>query len=475
MFEYQSMEKNESLAKRSLQHRISNSYYYCLFKEPMKALSLIIIFSGGIWPMLWAQVNMPLVAQEEKVDVVEATGTLLHDHYVHPDKGKKMADYIAKRHREGRYDSTDDARQFAALITNDLQSISEDRHIRVVYNPEMVAEMTQVDSAQDTAAFLDLMDTREARNNFGFREVKILSTSVGYLRLDAFSGSRKAGATAAAAMNFLSGSEAIIIDLRQNGGGSPDMIQILSTYLFDHERVHLNSFYDRPSDQKTQRWTLPFVPGERLNHADVYILTSAHTFSAAEEFTYNLKNLKRATIIGETTGGAAHPGEMMPATAEFAIFVPTGRAINPVTGTNWEGTGVVPDIDIPADNALVEAHYLAVKKLDEKYKAEPQNPFAWTKDRLQTLARPCQLSDEELMTYAGIFGPRRITAKDGALFYQRDDGPERRLICMKKDLFMMEEIPYFRLKFIRDEGEIVAVEGVYEDGGRDRNKKSDRP
>ena len=302
----------------------------------------------------------------------------------------------------------------------------------------------------------------------------MLSRGVGYLKLNGFSGAPKAGETAAAAMNFLAGSKALIIDLRENGGGSPDMIQILSTYLFDGDLVHLNSFYYRPSDETTQRWTLPYVPGDRLANSDVYILTSGNTFSAAEEFTYNLKNLKRAKIIGETTGGGAHPGGMMPASEYFAVFVPSGRAINPITNTNWEGVGVAPDIDIPASEALDKAHYLAVSKLSQDYKGT-ENPYAWTAARLDAMAHPCKTEDLDFGELIGNYGPRTIEESSGVLTYQRDKGPKYNLTCMANDLFMIKEIPYFRLKFIREKGQVVAVEGIYENGHRDFNRKTTSP
>jgi C-terminal processing protease CtpA/Prc len=319
------------------------------------------------------------------------------------------------------------------------------------------------------------MDSREARENYGFEEVKILSDGVGYLKLNGFSGSKNAGEAAASAMNFLSRSEALIIDLRQNGGGSPDMIQILSSYLFDQGLVHLNDFYYRPTNEIQQRWTLPYVPGKTMSETDVYILTSGRTFSAAEEFTYNLKNLKRATIIGETTGGGAHPGGFMAASDEFGIFVPNGRAINPITKTNWEGTGVTPHIEIAADQALKEAHFRAVEKLAKKYLDNPENPYNWTSDQLKAAAHPYLLSIEEMKEYSGNFGQRTIKLQEGKLFYQRDSGPEYLLIGMEKDLFMVENIPYFRLQFVREHGKIVAVEGIYDNGRRDKNMKMENP
>ncbi|HEV2704640.1 MAG TPA: S41 family peptidase [Pyrinomonadaceae bacterium] len=190
---------------------------------------------------------------------------------------------------------------------------------------------------------------------------------MGYVDLRGFMEANEESAqTVAAAMNFLNNTEAIIFDLRKNGGGQPQMVALISSYLFGEQPVHLNSLYWRKDNRTEEFWTLKEVAGKRYGNKDVYILTSNRTFSAAEEFTYNLKNLKRATVIGETTGGGAHPGGGVKLSRNFAMFVPTGRAINPITKTNWEGTGVKPDVEVPADQALKTAHVAALRKIVDK-------------------------------------------------------------------------------------------------------------
>jgi C-terminal processing protease CtpA/Prc len=163
-------------------------------------------------------------------------------------------------------------------------------------------------------------------------------------------------------MNFINGTDALIIDMRKNGGGNPAMVALVCSYLFGPEPVHLNDLYWREGNRTDEFWTKKEVAGKRYLNKDVYVLTSKRTFSGAEEFTYNLKNLKRATIIGETTGGGAHPGGGFRINEHFGVFVPTGRAISPITKTNWEGTGVTPDISVPADQALLVARLMALKK-----------------------------------------------------------------------------------------------------------------
>jgi C-terminal processing protease CtpA/Prc len=167
-------------------------------------------------------------------------------------------------------------------------------------------------------------------------------------------------------MALLANTDALIIDLRANGGGSPEMVQYLCSYFFEGEPVHLNDLYFRPENETRQFWTLSWIPGRRYVGKPLYLLTSSRTFSGAEEFAYDMQTQKRATIVGETTGGGANPGGPVDIAAGFEVFVPMGRAINPVTQTNWEGKGVEPEVKCAAAEALVRAHKLALQGLLEK-------------------------------------------------------------------------------------------------------------
>lgn len=209
------------------------------------------------------------------------------------------------------------------------------------------------------------------RTNCSFGKVEILSHNIGYLKFNAFADPTICGPTVVAAMNFLAHVDAIIFDLRENGGGDPKMVAMISSYLFD-KPTHLNDLYNRKEDSTTQYWTLPYVPGARLADKPAFVLTSKSTFSGAEEFTYNLKNLKRAAIVGETTGGGAHPVSGQRIDDHFMIGVPFARAVNPITKTNWEGTGVEPEVKVEASQALDAAVKLAAERIkDNADKSEP--------------------------------------------------------------------------------------------------------
>ncbi|HLK61271.1 MAG TPA: S41 family peptidase [Chthonomonadaceae bacterium] len=306
------------------------------------------------------QPDMVLTAETRTQIIANLLGKL-DANYVFPDVAKKMDAALHKRLENKEYDKVTSAKSFAELLTKHLQEVSHDGHLRVRFSYEMLP--TRKEDDQPSAAEIEQYRTWNQQVNFGFEKVERLNGNIGYLDLRGFFDPEMGGDTVAGAMTLLANTDALIIDLRQNGGGSPEMVQLICSYFFEGEPVHLNDLYFRPSDTTRQYWTLPHVPGKRYVGKEVYILTSHRTFSGAEEFSYNMKNLKRATLIGETTGGGAHPGDMARINDHFAIFVPSGRAINPITKTNWEGTGVTPDVAAPAEQALKTAQVAALKHL----------------------------------------------------------------------------------------------------------------
>ncbi len=330
-------------------------------------LSIAILF---IWASVWAQVDSaPRRAQSSMDDaakkaVVDTIAELLEDNYVYPETGEEMGRHIRQRWKAGEYSRFTMPASLASRLQSDLRDISHDLHLRVRYDPATAAALLR--GGGDDAELHRRRVERERRINFGFERIERLAGNVGYLDLRFFADTAYARDTAAAAMGLLAGSDAVIFDLRSNGGGSPRMVQFLCSYFFGPEPVHLNSLYWRPSDRTDEFWTLEELPGKRFPDTDLYVLTSSRTFSGAEEFTYNMKNLKRATIVGETTGGGAHPVNQKPVNDQIVITIPVGRAINPISKTNWEGVGVEPDVAVSRDDALATAHLKALKKILER-------------------------------------------------------------------------------------------------------------
>ena len=257
------------------------------------------------------------------------------------------------------------------------------------------------------------------KDNFGFKEVKILPGNVGYLKLTSFYSPEIAGEIAAASMHFLSNTDAIIIDLRANNGGYLEMVQFLSSYFFDNETskaLFELSYLEDKNKVERRMWVLPTVPGKRMLKTDVYILTNPRSFSAAEWMAYSLKNLKRATLIGEKTAGGAHPVARKIVSDRFSINVPIGLAKDPITKTDFEGKGVKPHIKVPSRNSLFTAHIKALEKLAEKNPKE-KSKYLWHLPVLKAQMNPVTVDNETLKSYTGVFGNRTLSYSKGRLYY----------------------------------------------------------
>ena len=286
----------------------------------------------------------------------QIVGTLIADldrYYVFPEKAKAYATKLRAQQQSGVYGRISSAEQFASALTADLQAVSRDGHLQVVYSadPMPLRSEGNAPSAREQAEEA----AQIKRLNFGFESVGRLPFNIGYLDLRAFASPQLAEKKIAAAMVLLADTRALIIDLRKNDGGDPETVALIASYLLD-KRTHLNDIYSREDNRTHAMWSRDVLSGPRYGaQREVYLLTSHHTFSAGEDFSYALKNLGRAKLVGETTGGGAHPGAGHTLNAHFGVFIPSGRSISPITHTDWEGTGVAPDIAVPADKALATA------------------------------------------------------------------------------------------------------------------------
>ena len=293
----------------------------------------------------------------ERQDVMDETITNLKEHYVDAIVAQKMSDDLRARQKRGDYDAETDGAAFAQHLTAELRSISHDLHLEIVYSDSVLpahAGITEEGLARYHLAMV--------QQNCTFEKVEILPHNIGYLKLNSFPDLSLCRLTAVTAMASLNGSNALIFDLRNNGGGQPEMVALIASYLFDHPEYWYN-----PRENTTQNsWTKSPVPGNKLADKPVYVLTSSRTFSGAEQFSYNLKMLKRAMLVGETTGGAAHAGVFHRIDDHFGIGIPETKAINPFATADWAEKGVEPDVRVPPSDALATALELAVAKLRKK-------------------------------------------------------------------------------------------------------------
>ncbi len=356
------------------------------------SLSIIIgiyIFSNVVIVAEKNPVNDLTVDAKTQKEVVEKLAKDLKENYVFPKVAEKMSNDLMNRLKRNEYSQITNADEFAKKLTAHMQAISKDRHLRVRTSdrPLPVRAKRTEPTEEEQKRFKAYLK----RINYGFNKVERLEGNIGYIDLRGFTNHELGEKTVKHAMNFLANTDALIFDLRKNGGGSPRMVALISSYLFGDKPVHLNSLYWRKGNVTNDFWTKPEKANVKFEGKDVYILTSKRTFSAAEEFSYNLKNLKRATIVGETTGGGAHPGGIFRLAKHFSVFISTGRAISPITKTNWEGTGVEPHVKVSKEKALDTAHVIALEKAlknidDPRMKKSIENVIKRKKEELSKSA-----------------------------------------------------------------------------------------
>ncbi|HEX6341662.1 S41 family peptidase [Umezawaea sp.] len=292
----------------------------------------------------------------DTASIVTEIRALLVEHYVFPEVAAELDAVLHKRNTEGAYASADTAEELGRLVTADLQSVNGDRHLRLKHHTDVIPD------GDDAAAIQEM--TREAKLSLnGVPRLRALDGGVAHLELaPLLFPVEVSGGAVAAALTLVAGAEALILDLRENRGGDPATVALVCGYLLD-EPTHLNTMYFRDGETYSQSWSPAHVPGERFGGTKpIYVLTSPRTFSGAEELAYDLQQLGRATVVGERTGGGAHPRRGFRVHPHLEATVPTGRAINPVSGTNWELVGVGPDIEVPAEDALDRALHEALAR-----------------------------------------------------------------------------------------------------------------
>jgi len=298
-------------------------------------------------------------------EIVTKALELLRANYVFPDQAEQAATAVEAKLEAGEYDDLDEV-TLTERLTRDLQEITGDKHLRVVLgggpgpgpHRERVPETKEPEDHETRRL---VMRRRGRLDNFGIRQVERLDGNVGYLDVRRVAMPANAGPAIGAAMELVAGTYALILDLRQNHGGSPEGVVVWCSYLLDERPTHLNDIFHADTGETRQFWALPYVPGTRYTERPVYVLTSGQTFSGGEDFAYTLQALGRATVVGETTGGGAHPTRGFPISAAVHIGIPFARSINPVTGTNWQGTGVVPDVAVPEAQARDTAYAKALE------------------------------------------------------------------------------------------------------------------
>ena len=336
-------------------------------------------------PACLAQAARPtVVTPQQAADIVDHLISSLAD-YVFPEVAEKLQSQI--RTRRSEYRAISDPNALAAKLTEDLRAVGHDHHLAVKVGEELAEFKAPTPAEEGHSHAFDLA------NGHGIRSARRLPGNIGYLDLAYFSPDSDAGAAFAAAMQMVSGTDALIVDLRRNGGGDGDAVTALLSYFFD-DPIQLTSKVERRNGQsfERQKWTMPYVAGPRYPDNPIFLLSSTHTHSAAEQCAYDLKNTNRATIVGEHTAGDANGSSGEIALGyHFSVFIPDSQPRSPITHSNWQGTGVEPDIPTTAPDALVTAYKLALQKSKPSLESE-----ALTKERQLALQDPQAALSEEI-------------------------------------------------------------------------------
>ena len=313
------------------------------------------------------------LTEEYKKNTIETLCQLMNDLYVHADVAQKTEIYLLKQFKEGYFDQFTNEEDFAAALTTSVQHINKDKHMRIWKKPPYEEQENSPERLIEEKIY-NLYRYKEY--NVGFHGVKVLDGNIGYLDLRGFAGLGEGKEVADAYMKLIANTDAVIIDLSKNGGGDPATVQYLCSYFLE-SNIHINSLYFREGDRTIDFHTLEEVGGKKMIDVPLFIITGKETFSGAEEFSYNMQTQKRATLIGQTTRGGANPGGTRDINENLWVFIPTGMAINPITKTNWEGVGVIPEIIVKEEESLSKTHELAKIAADE-YRTQIEKKYTAT-------------------------------------------------------------------------------------------------
>lgn len=394
-------------------------------------------------------------------DVLQQLASVLESQYAIEDTAKKLATFLRSKSKSNAYKGIASGSEFARVVTDDLKSVAHDKHLRVSFGllagpPPPMAPAGPVPPE---------MLSRMRKENGAIPRVEILDGNVGYMRVNGVPPVEAASSAVAAAFAFVRNTDALIIDDRGNGGGDPHTVALYVSYLSEGEPFVVNTFHRRVGNSVEIFRSTNLGDLSYGGHKPVYVLTSPITFSGGEELAYDLQALKRAVVVGETTGGGAHPVDRVQLGHQFAADIPDAQGINPITGTDWEGIGVVPEVAMPSGKALSKAHELAIARLramatDPLTRAELDGVAM----ELQTIAEAefgsaVRLTTDQLVgTYRNSEIPSTtvlVLEKEGRLIRRIDGLPDRVLTYSRGNRYAEEGLPEgFFISFRERQGKL---------------------
>jgi retinol-binding protein 3 len=405
--------------------------------------------------------NFPLSPKATQT-LVDSLARQLSRYYIEKAAATKMSARIRQRLKEGRYNDIADPHRLAGLLTADIQSVHRDEHFHVEYNPILANEISG--NIEDVPGMVAEKLRQEKSRNFGFRKTEVLNGNIGYLEISSFSRLNEySKKTADAALLLLSNCDALIIDLRYGAGGSPEMVTHLLSRFF-RERTHVSDIFIRSENATLPYYTTPDSTFANLQRIPVYILTSYKTFSAAEGFTYAMKNLRRATVIGETTRGGAHTVTYRPLSGGFVADIPFGRAMNPVNGKNWELVGIEPDIRVESEAALETAEKKIFELAMSSTREEAElRRLRWHYKLLESANHPYSADTSVLKGFTGDYGAYNISFDRGCLYYQKTGKAKFPLVPVSGNCLRPKGNDSFIVEF-EETGNSMRLTTTYDDG-----------
>lgn len=407
--------------------------------------------SKTVWALaaIFALVGGPVEAREpisaeDRDETVETIALYVSDLFYDEARANSIAARLRHELSAGAFEAISTTEDLSQALTDALSP--EDRHFRVGYiGPEAVRAIMAGESTDTGADYQAEAQANLEDINYGFSQARVFPGNVAYLESQRFYDADQSREAAIAALAFGRHARAVIVDLRQNNGGPPSMVRFLASYfLSGDERVLLNTMHFRGADEPNQLWSMVDHPAGHDPDVPLFVLTSSRTGSAAEAFAYHLQAMGRAVIVGEVSAGAGNPGGQFLTDLGFSIFISTGSGVNPVTGTNWEGRGVLPDVMVGQEDALTTALSLAYDGIEAGAERETaRRRAAWARELLS----PDDLLVEQASRFAGVFGQREITTSQAHLFLSRNDGQPSRLIQVSENRFMFDGDHRSRLSF----------------------------
>lgn len=448
------------MSKQKLYTRLQRAF-------PLALVLVAFVFFRPLCLLSQTEQNKAFLDKKATKTLVDTLAFQLRKYYVFKEAANRMGAYIQKRYKEGAYNNITDPHILAGQLTKDVSSVHLDEHFHVEYNPEIAKELSG--EIEDVPKYVEGKLNKEREKNFGFKKVEILNGNIGYLEISSFSRLNPYSKQAAdAALQLISNSSALIIDLRYGVGGSLDMVTYLISHFFKEKTLIMDIFLRSERDTLHYYTTPDSLPG-RLCEIPIYILTSYKTFSAAEALTYGLQSQGRATVVGEVTRGGAHTVKYRNLTSGFIGDIPFGVARNPITKTNWEKIGITPDVMVNENKALETAEIQIFEKARLKANTEEERKkLDWEFDLLQSINHPYEMDSLSFRKHCGDYGPYTIYYSKGNLCYQKVGKAVFTLLPLNETTMKVKGNDSFRIEFVMNQaGVCVSIITHYDDGRKE--------